>query len=94
MKLTRAIFWDTNYDTIDWEAHARYVIARVCRFGMLEDWKQIKAYYGLERIKEEMLQERDLDPKTLHFLACIFDVPIEEFRCYKLQQSLPKLWVY
>lgn len=86
------LFWDIDRSTLDLERKARYVIGRVVTHGMLEDWNLIKAYYGLERIKNEMLQERYLDKKSLSFLSCIFEIPKEQFRCYTTQQSIPTHW--
>jgi hypothetical protein len=84
MQLSRVIFWDTDYEMIDWEKNARYVIARAIMYGTIEDWRTIQAAeYGMDRIHEEMLQERDLDPKSLSFLSCIFNIPKENFRCWK-----------
>ncbi|MCB9034995.1 MAG: hypothetical protein H6557_00070 [Lewinellaceae bacterium] len=94
MQLSKVIFWDTAYEAIDWDNKARFVIGRVLMYGTIADWNTIKAYYGLERIKQEMLHERYLDKKTLSFLSCIFDVPKEEFRCYTERQSTPPHWNY
>jgi hypothetical protein len=94
MNLSRVIFWDTNYDTIDWEQKAHYVIERVVMYGFIEDWKAIKAFYGLETIKNEMLQARYLDKKTLNFLSFYFNIPKEQFRCFTYQQSIPTHWDY
>jgi len=87
LELSRVLFWDTDYDKINWDSRARYVIERVVTLGMKSDWDQIKAYYGMERIKAETLESRELDDKTISFLACIFDLPKEDFRCYRLKQS-------
>lgn len=92
MQLSKVIFWDTDYHRINWDEKARFVIARVLMYGTIEDWREIKSYYGLERIKQEMLQERYLDKKVLSFLSCIFDLPKEKFRCYTEQQSFPTHW--
>ncbi|TAK35719.1 MAG: hypothetical protein EPO28_14315 [Saprospiraceae bacterium] len=92
MQLSKVIFWDTDYSRIDWEKKARYVIARVLMYGTVSDWNVIKAFYGLERIKEEMLKERSLDKKTLSFLSCIFELPKEKFRCYTEPQPYPPHW--
>ena len=67
MQLSKVIFWDTAYEVIDWDNKARFVIGRVLMYGTIADWNTIKAYYGLERIKQEMLHERYLDKKTLSF---------------------------
>ncbi len=90
MNLSKVLFWDTNYDHIHWEEKAHYVIHRVVTMGSMDDWNQIKEFYGLERIKNEMLQARNLDPKTLNFLSFYFDIPKEQFRCFILQQSIPQ----
>ena len=92
MKLSKVIFWDTDYDHIDWQHKARYVIARVMMYGTIQDWNTIKSFYGLERIKTEMVKERYLDKKTLSFLCCLFDLPKEKFRCYIEQRSSPPHW--
>ena len=88
------LFWDIDPDKLDYNAKARYVIGRVVMYGSLADWKAILAYYGAERIRDEMLQERYLDKKSLNYLSFYFEVPKTEFRCYTLQQSTPKHWDY
>lgn len=49
----------------------------------LEDWQEVQRYYGLEKIKNEMLLEPDLDKKTLSFLSVILDTPREKFEAFK-----------
>jgi hypothetical protein len=87
MNLSKYLFWDTNYNDIDWQGHARYVIERVLTRGTLEDWKQIKEYYGLQKIKDEAIQSRTLDKITLNFCSIFFGIPKEQFRCYTQEQS-------
>ena len=94
MQLSKVIFWDTNYEQINWDTKARYVIARVIMYGTLDDWHTIKQYYGLETIKNEMSQERDLDDKSLSFLSCIYNIPKQQFRCYNYKQSTKPHWTY
>lgn len=48
MKLSREIFWDTNYDTIDWDKSYQWVICRVLDRGGIKDWHEIKKYYGID----------------------------------------------
>lgn len=94
MNLSRVLFWETNYDAIDWDKNVRYVIERVVTYGNMSDWNAIRAYYGMARIRDEMLQSRDLDRKTLNFLSCIFDISKEKFRCYNTIRLNPGHWVY
>jgi hypothetical protein len=94
MELSREIFWDGKYEDIDWDGKARYVIERVVQYGTVADWDSIVAYYGKERISRELKQSRDLDPKSLSFISCIFNIPKEEFACYRPIQSSQKHWIY
>jgi hypothetical protein len=94
LQLSRVLFWDTDYDRIDWDKRARYVIERVVTRGNWSDWLAIKEYYGLELIRLEMLESRDLDKKSLNFLSKLFNIPQDKFRCYTFQQSNPGHWNY
>lgn len=87
MNLSKYLFWDTIYNDIDWQKNARYVIERVLTRGTLEDWKQIKEYYGLDKIKEETIQSRTLDKITLNFYSVFFGISKEQFKCYTQIQS-------
>lgn len=93
MQLSKVIFWDTDFEAIQWEAHARYVIERVVMYGTLDDWQAIKDFYGMERIKLEMISSRELDAKSLSFLSCVLDTPKEQFRCYIEKQLRPQHWI-
>lgn len=85
-RLPAILFWDIDPSKLDYEAKARFVIGRVVMYGTLADWKATLDHYGPERVRDEMLQERYLDKKTLNYLSFYFDVPKTEFRCYTLQQ--------
>ena len=88
--LDSGLFWDADIMSVDWEKNARWVIARVLSHGNQSDFKEVVKYYGLERMKQEMLQVRYLDKKTLSFVSVLFETPKERFRCYTLRQSNPQ----
>lgn len=94
MELSPVLFWDTDVRNLDYEKHARYIMEKVIMFGTLDDWKKINEYYGRERIRTEMLKSRVLDPKSLSFLSCIFDIPKQQFKCYTQIQSQSGHWSY
>ncbi len=87
MQLSKYLLWDTNPDTIDFEKSARHIIERVVTRGKLEDWRAILKYYGLDRIKKEVVRIRAMDAKTLTFLSTILHIPQSEFQCYTDKQS-------
>ncbi len=71
MNLPSYLFWDTDLTSLDYNKHARFVIQRVVMKGSIDDWRTIKAFYGLEFIKKEIVQIRYLDTLTLNFLVLV-----------------------
>lgn len=94
MQLTRTIFWDTRYESIDWIQNAPYVIDRVLHYGTLNDWRQIVAFYGREKVKRIVLNLRYLDKRALSFCAAYFQTPKEQFRCFNTEPSIREQWSY
>ena len=90
----RSVFWYANYDKIDWEKNADGLICQVLANGLWEDWIELKRYYGFDRIKEAALEARDLDEMTLNLCSKFFNVPIEEFRCFNMPESIQRLWPF
>lgn len=92
LKLSPHLFWDVDINNIDAELHKSYIIGRVVSYGKIEDWKIIKEHIGMEEITRLAPAIRDLDPKSCSFLSLVTKIPLEEFRCYTLKQSLPPHW--
>ena len=90
----RRIFWDVDYDKLDIDEKANFVIARVFERGDIEDIRHCRRYYGDELISESLLNARFLPEHTMYFAAAIIDKDITEFRCYKLRQLNPGLYPY
>ena len=92
--MSKSLFWDVDVNNINWDKHSNFVINRVLSRGTLQDWTEIKKYYGLNTIKTTVLNMRYLDKLTLHFCSVVFDIPREDFRCYDMIQSTQELWNY
>lgn len=94
MKFSPALFWDIKESELDFEKNTRFIVSRVLMRGRWEDWIQLKAYYGITRLKQEVVKLRYLDKKTLYFCSVYFDIPKTQFRCYHTPQSIQQLWNY
>ena len=94
MQFSKALFRDADETRLDYEKHAGQIIPRVFMRGTVDDIKQVLRYYGKEKVKQTLLQTRYLDRLTLAFVAALFTLHKEDFRCYKLSQSTPQLWPY
>jgi hypothetical protein len=88
------LFWDTDVANLDPQKHATYIIERVVSRGQWDDWKNLLAFYGNDRIKNVVISLRHLDPKTHHFLALYFDCPVESFRCYAQKPLNQGHWTF
>lgn len=92
--LRKELFWDVDYKSINYKKNARFIIGRVVTRGNLDDWNNLKAFYGLDRIKSEVIQIRYLDKITLSFLSAIFQIKKDKFRCFNTEPSIKALWDY
>jgi len=93
-KLDPKIFWDTDFQKLNYTRYADAIIVRVVERGSMNDWNEIKRYYGHEKIKAAAIGARNLSKKTLHFVAQLYDTPLTKFRCYN-SNLFPELhWMY
>jgi len=90
----KRIFWDVNFEQIDYDAKANFVIERVFERGDVEDIRQCRRYYGDEKVTKALLNAKFLPLHTIYLASAVINKPIEEFRCYKLRQSNPELFPY
>jgi hypothetical protein len=90
----KRIFWDVNFELIDYDAKANFVIARVFERGDVEDIRQCRRYYDDEKVASALLNAKYLPLHTIHFASAIIDKPISDFRCYTLRQLNPGLFPY
>jgi hypothetical protein len=92
--INKRIFWDVDFEKIDYDDKACFVIERVFSRGDVEDIRQCRRYYGDEKVTDTLLNAKYLPLHTIHFASAIIDKPLSEFRCYILRLSNPGLFPY
>jgi nicotinamide mononucleotide adenylyltransferase len=90
----KRIFWDVNFEQIDYDAKTNFVIERVFERGDIDDIRQCRQYYGDEKVTDALLHAKYLPLHTIHFASAIIDKSLNEFRCYTLRQLNPGLFLY
>lgn len=90
----RRIFWDIDFDKLDYDKRAKFIIERVFERGDVEDIRQCRRYYGDELITGILLTAKFLPERRIHLASAIIDKPLEEFLCYRLRQLNPALYPY
>jgi hypothetical protein len=90
----RRIFWDVNFDALDYDLRANFVIERVFERGDVDDIRNCRRYYGDEKVTEALLNAKFLPETTMYLASAVINRPITDFRCYTLRQSNPELFPY
>lgn len=90
----KRIFWDVNFEALDYDEKASFIIERVFERGDVDDIRQCRRYYGDEKVTIVLLNAKYLPERRLHLAAAVIDKPYTEFRCYILRQLNPGLFPY
>ncbi len=53
-KIRKILFWDTDFDSIDWQKNKRAVIQRIFERGNKTEIQEIIRFYGLQTVKKEL----------------------------------------
>jgi hypothetical protein len=88
------IFWDVDFEKIDYDTHSGFVIERVFERGDVDDIRQCRRYYGDEKVSQVLLNAKFLPEHTLYFASAVINQPIETFRCYTQRLLNPELYPY
>jgi hypothetical protein len=90
----KRIFWDVNFEKLDYDAKANFVIERVFERGDVPDIRNCRRYYGDEKVTEALLSAKFLPEVTLYLASAVINRPLKDFRCYTLRQLNPELFPY
>lgn len=92
--ISRKAFWDVRFSEIDFEEKSTHVMEKVFNYGTWKDQVAIMKFYGLLRIRKEIVKAGYLRKPVLSFLCVILDLQKTDFKCYNKMQSHPLPWSY
>jgi len=90
----KRIFWDVDFEKLDYDLRANFVIERVFERGDVDDIRQCRRFYGDEKVTQALLKAKFLPEHRIHLASAVIDKPLNEFRCYILRQLHPELFPY
>ena len=93
-EISKKAFWDVRFSKIDFEKHSLFVMEKIFSYGSWDDQVAIMKYYGLNRIKKEIINAGYLRKPVLSFLCTILHLQKTDFKCYNKMQSHPLPWDY
>jgi hypothetical protein len=90
--VSKTAFWDVDFEMIDFEESSTFVMAKVFNHGTWMDIIALLRFYGLERIRREVIQVRYLKDTALAFLCTILDLEEKDFVSYHQKQARKPFW--
>jgi len=82
-QFNRRIFWDVNFDQLDYDRKAAFVIERVFERGDVPDIRNCRRYYGDERIREVLTKAKWLSLQTIYLACAVLDNELTDYRAYE-----------
>jgi uncharacterized protein DUF6922 len=92
--LNKRIFWDINFDGLDYDKKEDFVIERVFNRGDVKDIRECRRYYGDQKITKSLLSTSYISKYRIHLASAILNKPLSAFKCYTQRQSNPALYPY
>lgn len=91
-KLRPSLFWEYDFDKIDFQKMRTLVVQRVLERGRLEDFYAIINMYGMRGVKSAFCDIKYMNAKDMNFVCVFFNIKKENLKCYTQKQSTPQLW--
>ncbi|CAN5398530.1 hypothetical protein BH09BAC1_BH09BAC1_10990 [soil metagenome] len=90
----RRIFWDVDFDNLDYDKRANFIIERVFERGDVPDIRNCRRYYGDEKIREALTNAKWLPLRIIYLACAVLGNELTDYRCYITAQSNPEHWRY
>ena len=90
----RRIFWDVDFDNLDYDKHPNWVIERVFERGDVEDIRQCRRYYGDEKVKVALTTAKYLSLPTIYLASAVLDNEVTDYKCYTQKPLNQQPWNY
>lgn len=85
--ISNQAFWDVNFDQMDFDAKANFVIARVFEYGSLSDLRNLWRFYGKEKIKDAIVNAHFLKLTAISKASLLLDITKESIKFYNTRPS-------
>ncbi|MBC6113220.1 hypothetical protein H7U22_22680, partial [Pedobacter sp. CCM 8938] len=85
--LPRVLFWDLDFDKLDWNRNYRTIMERVLDKGSPKDWEEMIRFYGREKVINALKNDITyLSDITMDAVCEYFQLSKEKLRCYTKKQ--------
>mgnify|MGYP003328552444 CR=1 FL=1 len=91
-KINPSLLWEYDLSKFDYGQMRSVVVQRVVERGWPDDWYAALNMYGLEEFRNIVKGLPYLNDKDMNFVSIVFEIPLEELKCYMKKQSQPAHW--
>ncbi len=92
--ISKTAFWDVNFENINFQENSIFVMNKVFNYGTWSDIVETFRFYGLDRVKKEVIQSSYFKGSALSFLCVMLDLTEEDFTSYQQRQKRRSTWNY
>jgi hypothetical protein len=93
VELRQSLLWEYDLEKFDWQAMRNLVVQRVIERGRPDDYYAILNKYGLNGVKDAIVQIPYLNPRDISFVCLVFDLNINDLQCFIRKQSKIQHWI-
>ena len=90
----KRIFWDVDFEALDYDKKAAFVIERVFERGDVPDIRNCRRYYGDELIRTVLVNAKWLPLHTVYLACAILSNELTDYKCYNTAQLNRTHWSY
>ena len=88
------LLWEYDLSDFDYQDMRNIVVQRVIERGWPDDFYAILNLYGEEGVKGAIKKIPTLNNVDMNFVKVVFNIPLNELRCYKEKLSKEPHWNY
>lgn len=92
--LQKRIFWDVDFESLDYEEQAQFIITRAFERGDVADIRQVRRFYGDEKVITSLTAVKFLFYHTFVLAKNIFNLDENAFKCFTTNQLSQTPWTY
>jgi hypothetical protein len=91
-KLNQKLLWEYDLENFNYDDFRNIVVQRVIERGWHTDWYFILNYYGIKGVKEAIMEISYLNNKDMNFVSIVFEIPLNQLKCYTKKQLKQQHW--
>jgi len=86
------LLWEYDLANFDYQDMRNVVVQRVIERGWFNDYYAILNLYGEKGVIQAIKEPPYLNDMDMNFVSIIFDIPMNQLRCYEKKQLPGRHW--